>query len=103
MREPVGTGPENRSIPPCLRETTGTRRKTCSPPATADPSHKVSAVTTTRSAAPVLETAAGVTTGRGMTEDEIRQVVESLADAVKLLAGASAADRWGRSPETPQG
>lgn len=34
-----------------------------------------------------------LTTGKGMTEDEIRQVVQSLADAVKLLAGASVADR----------
>ena len=34
-----------------------------------------------------------LTTGKGPTEDEIRQVVQSLADAVKLLAGASPQDR----------
>ena len=34
-----------------------------------------------------------LTTGKGLTEEEIRQVVQSLADAVKLLAGASAEDR----------
>ena len=34
-----------------------------------------------------------LTTGRGMTEDEIRQVVQSLADAVALLSAASPEDR----------
>lgn len=34
-----------------------------------------------------------LTTGKGLSEDEIRQVVQSLADAVKLLAGASPQDR----------
>ncbi|MGF1600109.1 MAG: recombinase family protein [Acidimicrobiales bacterium] len=34
-----------------------------------------------------------LTTGKGMTEDEIRQVVQSIADAVRLLSGASAEDR----------
>lgn len=34
-----------------------------------------------------------LTTGQGMTEDEIRQVVQSLADAVKLLTDASPEDR----------
>jgi DNA invertase Pin-like site-specific DNA recombinase len=34
-----------------------------------------------------------LTTGKGLSEDEIRQVVQSLADAVKLLAGASPEDR----------
>ena len=34
-----------------------------------------------------------LTTGRGMTEDEIRQVVRNLADAVALLSAASPEDR----------
>ena len=34
-----------------------------------------------------------LTTGKGMTEDEIRDVVRSLAEAVKLLSDASAEDR----------
>ena len=33
------------------------------------------------------------TTGRGLTPDEIRDVVQSLSDAVALLAGASPEDR----------
>jgi len=42
-----------------------------------------------------MQTTAGrrLTTGRGMTEDEIREVVQSLADAVALLSAASPEDR----------
>lgn len=34
-----------------------------------------------------------LTTGQGMTPDEIRDVVQDLANAIRLLSGASPADR----------